>query len=179
MHVISEGSGKAARINSFVLAFVLQYLHEIAILFSHHMSRDMRFWYVRQAKPQISLRIRAVLSEPLLVAWVFYDCYATDWTSFGVSKLKRRLHRLVSVYTCQITHCWKSDVVAHCNLASSCDFVTYHMSEQRRHRPTMRSHVSSTMVDSCFHTLNNVRSQIVCFSWLIRTPTWASGKVLT
>ena len=30
--------------------------------------------YVRPAKPQISLRIRAVWSEPLLVAWVFYDC---------------------------------------------------------------------------------------------------------
>ena len=64
----------------------------------------MRFptmWYVRQAKPQISLRIRAVSSEPLLVAWVYYDCWATDWTPFGVSKLKRRLHRLVLVYTCQ------------------------------------------------------------------------------
>ena len=68
------------------------------------MSRGTRFptmWYVRPAKPQISLRIRAVWSEPLLVAWVFYDCWATDWTSFGVSKLKRRLQRLVQVYTCQ------------------------------------------------------------------------------
>ena len=64
----------------------------------------MRFstmWYVRPAKPQISLRIRAVWSEPLLVTWIFYECKATDWTSFGVSKLKRRLQRLVWVYTCQ------------------------------------------------------------------------------
>ena len=41
----------------------------------------MRFttmWYVRQAKPQISLRIHAVLSEPLLVACIFYECLATD-----------------------------------------------------------------------------------------------------
>ena len=45
--------------------------------------------------PQISLRIRAVWSEPLLVAWVFYECLATDRTSFGVSKRKRMLHRLV------------------------------------------------------------------------------------
>ena len=68
------------------------------------MSHDMRFptmWYVRPAKTQISLHIRAVRSEPLLVAWIFYNCLATDWTSFGVSKLKRRLHRLVWVYTCQ------------------------------------------------------------------------------
>ena len=58
-------------------------------------------WYVRPAKPQVSLRIRAVWSESLLVAWVFFDCEATDWTSYGVSKLKRRLHRLVWAYTCQ------------------------------------------------------------------------------
>ena len=42
-----------------------------------NMSKCMRFptmWNVRPAKPQISLRIRAVWSEPLLVTWVFYDC---------------------------------------------------------------------------------------------------------
>ena len=64
----------------------------------------MRFptmWYVRPANSQISLRIRTVWSEPLLVAWVFYDCWATDWAPFGVSKLKRRLQRLVRTYTCQ------------------------------------------------------------------------------
>ena len=60
-------------------------------------------WYVRPAKPQISLRISAVWSELLLVAWVFYDCLATDWTAFGVSKIKRRLPRLVWVYNCQNT----------------------------------------------------------------------------
>ena len=41
------------------------------------MSQCMRFpttCYVRLAKPQLSLRIRAVWSEPLLVAWVFFDC---------------------------------------------------------------------------------------------------------
>ena len=48
-----------------------------------HLSLDMRFptmWYVRLANSQIRLHIRAVWSEPLLVAWIFYDCYATDWT---------------------------------------------------------------------------------------------------
>ena len=75
-----------------------------------NMSYDMRLptmWYVRPAKPQISLRIRAVWSEPLLVALIFYGCLAADWTSFGVSKLKRRLHRLVWVYTCQNTTFFK------------------------------------------------------------------------
>ena len=41
------------------------------------MSQCMRFptmWYARPAKPQISLRIRAVWTEPLLVARIFYDC---------------------------------------------------------------------------------------------------------
>ena len=68
------------------------------------LSRDIRFptmWYVWPAKAQISLRICAVWSEPLLVAWLFYKCSATDRTSFGVSKLSRRLHRLVGVYSCQ------------------------------------------------------------------------------
>ena len=68
------------------------------------MSCNMIFptmWYVRPAKAQTSLRISAVWSEPLLVAWIFYECLATDRTSFEVPKLKRRLHRPVWVYTCQ------------------------------------------------------------------------------
>ena len=63
----------------------------------------MRFptiWYVQPAKPQISLRICAVWSEPLLVARIFYEYKATDWTSFKVSTLKKKLHRLIWVYTC-------------------------------------------------------------------------------
>ena len=42
-----------------------------------YLSCDMRFptmWCVRPAKAQTSLRIRAVWSEPLLVAWIFYEC---------------------------------------------------------------------------------------------------------
>ena len=53
------------------------------------MSRDMRFptmCYVRPAKPQISLRLHAGWSEPLLVAWIFYVCKSTDQTSFADSK---------------------------------------------------------------------------------------------
>ena len=41
------------------------------------MSRDTRLaamWYVRPAKAQTSLRIRAVWSELLLVVWIFYTC---------------------------------------------------------------------------------------------------------
>ena len=80
-------------------------LMHIALLRSEiEMSRDMRFptmWYVRPAKAQTSLRIRTVCSEPLLVAWIFYECFTTDGTVFGVSRPKRRLHRLVWDYTCQ------------------------------------------------------------------------------
>ena len=68
------------------------------------MSQCMIFptmWYVRPAKAQTSLCISAVWSEPLQIAWVLYECSATDWTSFGDSKLQRKLHRLVWVYTCQ------------------------------------------------------------------------------
>ena len=73
---------------------------------SMYMSHDMRFptmWYVRPANAQTSLLIRAVWSEPLLVAWIFYEYKGTDQTSFRVSKLNLRLHRLVWVYSCQNT----------------------------------------------------------------------------
>ena len=64
-------------------------------------SGELKMWYVRPAKPQISLHIRAVWSEPSLGAWIFYDCLTIDWTPLGVSGLKRRLQRLIRVYTCQ------------------------------------------------------------------------------
>ena len=88
------------RCNLLYLAVIVSNLeHSInKVLMQTYMSRDMRFLtmlYVRPAKPQISLRICAVRSEPLLVACIFFECKATDWTSFGVSKLKRSLHRLV------------------------------------------------------------------------------------
>ena len=44
---------------------------------SLYLSRGMGFptmWYVQPAKPPISLRIRAVWSDLLLVAWIFYAC---------------------------------------------------------------------------------------------------------
>ena len=69
-------------------------------------NRNMRFptmWYVPPAKAQTSLRNRTVWSEPLLAAWIFYDPKATGRTSFGVSKLKGMLHRLVWVYACKTT----------------------------------------------------------------------------
>ena len=43
----------------------------------NNLSHDTRFptmWYVWPAKPQISLPICAVWSEPLLVTWIFYKC---------------------------------------------------------------------------------------------------------
>ena len=95
---------------NIVNAFYLSKILSLGVLPVSHryqkqeMSNCMRFptmWYVRSAKPQISLRICAVWSEPLLVVWVFYDCLATDWTPFGVSKLKMRLQGLIWVYKCQ------------------------------------------------------------------------------
>ena len=68
------------------------------------LSQCIRFptmWYMWPAKAQTSLRIRAVWSEPLLVTRIFYECWATDQTYFGVTRLKKRLPRLVWVNTCQ------------------------------------------------------------------------------
>ena len=84
----------------------------------------MRFptiWYVWQAKVHISLHIHTVWSEPLLVAWIFYDCSATDQTLFGVSKLKRRLPRLAWVYSWQNATFWKSHLTVQlCQLVACC-----------------------------------------------------------
>ena len=95
------------------------------------MSPDMRFptmWYVRPAKAQTSLRICGDWSEPLLVYIFFYLSY---WTSFGASKLKRRLQRLVGVHTCQnatlmeITRCSSYDNSSHlCTSVYWCLVVT-------------------------------------------------------
>ena len=59
-------------------------------------------WYVRPAKAQTSLRIR-VASDQSLCSSLEFAMSVKLLTSFGVSKLKRRLHMLVCVYTCQNT----------------------------------------------------------------------------
>ena len=66
------------------------------------ISNKITMWYVWPAKRQISLRIHTVWSEPLLVAWIFYDCLATGWASFRVSKLKKEAAQVKEwVYTCK------------------------------------------------------------------------------
>ena len=71
--------------------------------------RFLTMWYVRPAKPQISLRIRAVWSESFLVAWVFN----TDWTPFGVSKLKKGCRGSSESTLVKMSNCWKSHAYAH------------------------------------------------------------------
>ena len=81
----------------------------------------------QSAKPQISLRICTVWSEPLLVAWILYECKATDWTSFGVCEL-------VWVYTRQNATLCRGSI--YDILASSRRCVRYagyfHISKKRK-----------------------------------------------
>ena len=68
--------------------------------FPIHMRCDIRFptkWYVRPAKAQTSLRICADWSEPLLVAWIFYDCSANDRTSLEFLSLTARISLFMSI----------------------------------------------------------------------------------
>ena len=74
------------------------------VKFRNNLSQCLRFltmWYVRPAKPQIRLRIRAVWSDPLLV--VEYHMIVKLLTEHHLEflSLKGRLQRLVWVYTCQ------------------------------------------------------------------------------
>ena len=99
--------------------------------FEYLLSRAMELqtmWNVRSTKPQISLRICAVWSEPLLVAWILYEYKATDRTSFGVFKLKRRLHRFVWIYSCQsVTLLEMSHVTALLLVGQICEKIVHFM----------------------------------------------------
>ena len=80
------------------------------------MSQCMRFptmRYVRPAGPQIGLRIRTVWSEPLVVAWVFYDCYKllTEHHLEFLS-LKGGCRGSSESTHVKMTHCWKSHALA-------------------------------------------------------------------
>ena len=79
------------------------------------MSRAWDFptlWYKRPAKPQISLRIPSVWSEPLIVAWVFYGCSATDWHHLEFLSLKRGCTVSSESTLVKMSNCWKSHAAA-------------------------------------------------------------------
>ena len=112
-------------------------------------------WYVRPAKPQTSLRIRAVWSEPLLVTWIFYECYATNWTSFRISMLIRRLHRLVWVYTCQnatLLEIWCNGSIM---VPDTLNIVLYTLADNECHEQPCAylGLLSSHMLICCFFAL--------------------------
>ena len=75
----------------------------------------MRFptmWYVRSAKPQISLRMRAVWSEPLLVAWVFYDFKLLTEHHLEFLSLIGGCRGSSKSTHVNIPYCWKSQELA-------------------------------------------------------------------
>ena len=76
----------------------------------------MRFptmWYVWPAKAQTSLRICAVWSKPLLVTWMFYETWATEWTPFEKLSLKGGYTGLPESTHVKMPYYWKSHVAAH------------------------------------------------------------------
>ena len=82
------------------------YAKKLIINLSHNM-RFPTILYMRPAKPQISLRIRAVWSQPLLVACIFYECSATELQSLKGDCTSSSEPTLV-----KMPHCWKSHVAA-------------------------------------------------------------------
>ena len=70
-------------------------------------------WYVPPAKPQISLRIRAVWSKPLLFVRIFDDCKLLTEQNLEFLSLKGGcLGSSVSTLV-KMSHCWKSHIAAH------------------------------------------------------------------
>ena len=101
------------------ISWYVKILHGESKTLRNHMSHDMRFptmWYVQPAKTQTSLRIPAIWSEALLVAWIFYECSATDWTSS--LSLKRGCTGLFEPTLVKRSNCWKYHVSAEILSAS-------------------------------------------------------------
>ena len=79
------------------------------------MSRDMRFptmWYVRPSNAQTSLRMRADWSEPLLVAWIFYEVKLPTEHHLELLSFKGGYTGSSESTLVKITHCWKSHAAA-------------------------------------------------------------------
>ena len=51
--------------------------------------------------------LRAVWSEPLLFAWILYNCLATDWTSSAQARLSLHLSTIIHV----VAHIWSFDYI--------------------------------------------------------------------
>ena len=77
------------------------------------LSRDMWFptmWYMRPPKAQTSLRIRAVWSEPMLVAWIFYDFMLLIEHHLEFLSLKGGCTGSSESINAKMPHCWKYHV---------------------------------------------------------------------
>ena len=103
----------------FDLTSMILYLQSNTLLFKltakRDMSRGMRFptmWYVRPTKPQISLRKRAVWSEPLLVAWVFLIVKLLTEHSLEFLSLKRGCRGSPESTLVKMSNWWKSHALA-------------------------------------------------------------------
>ena len=69
---------------------------------------DIRFltiWYVQPANAQTSLRISAIWSEPLLVAWINYHCYVYTTTGSIVVDILLIVTPIVGVCGCSMYCC--------------------------------------------------------------------------
>ena len=112
--LVNDNISVCERTFNIFIDCIFLYTYEVTLL-NQRMSRGMRFqtmwWYFRPAKPQISLRIRAVWSEPLQVAWIFSVKLLT----------KQHLEFLSLTGGCtgssestlvKMPHCWKSHVTA-------------------------------------------------------------------
>ena len=103
--------------NSYLMLFRGGILCCISYSMTIYLSRDTWFpttWYVRPPKPQISLRIRAVWSEPLLVAWISVISVKL-LTEHNLESLRSKGGCTDSSESTHVKmqHCWKSHVTAH------------------------------------------------------------------
>ena len=92
------------------------------------MSPDILFpsmWYVRPAKGSDQPAHMRSLIRAFASCLNFYHSLATDQTSFGVSKLKKRLHRVLGSLHVKMTHLWISHVEALILLSFPCNYTLF------------------------------------------------------
>ena len=95
-------------------------------MYMYNMSQCMRFptmWYVRPAKPQISLRIRAVWSELCWSMEYFMIVKLLTEHHFEFLSLKEGYRGSSESTLVKMSNCWKSHATAHKSLLPICSFV--------------------------------------------------------
>ena len=127
--------------------------------------------YVRPSKPQISLRIRAVWSEPLLVAWVSMIAKLLTEHHLEFLSLKGGCRGSSESTLVKMSNCWKSQVLAHfCLWPNQCSTHQYH------HYTTLK--INKNILDYILiHLVMRIILVLIIYMWAVKM--WTNQRICT